>query len=119
MARLNLHDMIADALMLRAGNRFGITQLTLGGTLTMSGPMNNVLAIDPGGAARKVLLHASPKRGDFYILINTADAAEVITVQNSAGVGLTPACTPTQNEVAIIVYVDATLGWRSCVALGA
>jgi hypothetical protein len=59
------------------------------------------------------------QKGDTYILINTADAAEVITVQDNAGVALVPACTPAQSETAILIYINATLGWRSFVGLGA
>jgi len=78
-----------------------------------------MLFLDPGGAARTVKLWASPKIGEFLWIINTADAAEVITVQDSAGVALSPACTPTQNEMVLLVYTGATLGWRQFVGLGA
>lgn len=100
------------------GNRFGILSQTLTGTTTIPDDAPQVLALDPGGSARTVKMPPTPQTGDFYILINTADAAEIITVQDNAGVGLTPACTPTQSETAILVYIDATLGWRNLVAIG-
>lgn len=109
---------VADNLLLNK-NRFGVGVRTLGGTYAIPSGAEHIQALDPGGAARNVTLPANPKTGDWFLIINTADAAEIITVQNSAGSGLTPACTPTQNESALVVYINATLGWRSFVALGA
>lgn len=102
-----------------AGNRFGVLELTLAATFDVPSGSPQVLVLDPGGAARTVRMPASPQKGDWFLLINTADAAEVITVQDSAGVGLTPACTPAQSESALLVYINATLGWRQFVAIGA
>lgn len=105
--------------VIKSGNRLGVLEQTLTGTFSVPSDAPHVLALDPGGAARTVKLPASPQKGDFYVLINTADAAEVITVQDSDGNALVPACTPTQSETAFIFYINATLGWRSTVALGA
>lgn len=102
---------------LRNGNRWGVLNQTLGGTFAVPADAPHVLALDPGGANRDVTLPASPQLGDFFWLINMADAAEVITVKDSGGSGLTPACTPTQNEAAFIFYTGAA--WRAVVALGA
>ncbi len=104
--------------ILRHANRFGVSFQTLAGTYAVPSGSPHVQALDPGGAARNVTLPASPKIGDWFLIMNMADAAEIITVQTSAGVGLTPACTPTQNETAFVVYINATLGWRNFVAIG-
>lgn len=104
--------------VLMNGNRLGMLELTLTGTTTIPDDAPHVLALDPGGGARTVKMPANPQKGDWYWLINTADAAEIITVQDNAGVALSPACTPTQNESAFLVYINATLGWRQFVAIG-
>ena len=100
------------------GNRFGVQELTLTGTTTIPDDAPHVLAWDPGGAARTVKMPPNPQKGDWYLLINTADAAEIITVQDNAGAALTPPITPTQNESALLVYINATLGWRAFVSIG-
>lgn len=118
MARSNIEGAALWDNLLMQGNRFGSLSQTLGGNLTLSGKSPHLLFLDPGGAGRNVLLPASPKIGDFYIIVNTADAAEVLTIQTSAGGALTPPLTPTQNETAVVFYSGATLGWRGFVAIG-
>src|SRR5262245_58672195 len=100
------------------GNRFTLTNQTLSGTTALQRGGPNVYVLDPGGAGRNVTLWASPQLGDFVIIINAADAAEVLTIQTSAGGALVPPITPTQSETAIIVYCGAVLGWRGLVAIG-
>lgn len=63
---------------------------------------------DPGGAGRNVVLPAvGVSAGLFLFIGNTADAAEVLTIQNAAAATI---CTPTQNESAIVWCDGAT--WR-------
>lgn len=114
MARPNLfHAEIQDSL-LRAGNRFGVDTRTLTGTTQLErGP--NILFLDPGGAARTVKLWASPKAGDWAVIVNTADAAEVITVQTAAAGAISAGITPTQAEVAVVFY-NGTV-WMGFVAI--
>jgi hypothetical protein len=116
--RSNIEGCIFSDSTILSGNRMGVLEQTLTGTLQLTADLPHVLALDPGGSARTVKMPATPQKGDWYWLINTADAAEIITVQDSAGVALTPACTPTQNESAFLVYINATLGWRQFVAIG-
>jgi hypothetical protein len=56
--------------------------------------------IDPGGAARNLVLPAvGVSAGLFLFIANKADAAEVITIQDAAAATV---CTPTQNESAVV-----------------
>lgn len=60
----------------------------------------NAMAFDPGGAGRNVVLPAvAGCQGAFLWISNTADAAEVLTIQNSAAATIV---TPTQNEAAFV-----------------
>lgn len=65
---------------------------------------NHFFAFDPAGARNLVLPAEADNAGNFLFIANTANAAEVITIQDD-----TPAtvCTPTQNECAI-VWCDGT-----------
>lgn len=67
--------------------------------------------LDPGGAGRDLTLPSeSTSVGHIVIVVNTADAAEVITIKNSSG---TAVCTPTQAETAI-VFCDGS-DWQGIV----
>lgn len=114
--RSNIEDAIISHSLLTKGLRLGVEVQTLTGTYALGADCNPVQALDPGGAGRTVKLPPSPQRGDIVIIINTADAAEVITVQDADGNGLTPAITPTQNETAICIYTGTA--WRGLVAIG-
>ncbi|QDT41070.1 hypothetical protein Pan241w_11290 [Gimesia alba] len=83
-----------------------VETLTANKTLTVDDARVQVL--DPGGAARDVTLPAEAlSYGDSFIIDNTADAAEAITVKDDspATVG-----TVSQNEVGIF-FCDGTT-WR-------
>ena len=117
--RVNLVGARISDCFIAQGNKFTVANLTLTGTTAIPRGGPNVYILDPGGAARNVTLWASPQLGDFVFIVNAADAAEVLTIQTSAGAGLTPACTPTQSETAFLIYCGATLGWRNFVSIGA
>jgi hypothetical protein len=116
MARMNIEGADLQDCNIKKGNRFGIAVLTLTATTALAADGPQVLFLDPGGAARNVTLWASPQRGDWVLIFNAADAAEVLTIQTSAGTGLTPAITPTQSEAAFLVYNGTT--WQGFVAIG-
>lgn len=62
-------------------------------------------AFDPGGAGRTVTLPAEATvKGALVTISNKADAAEILTVQNSAAATIV---TPTQGEAAIL-WCDGT-----------
>ena len=71
---------------------------------------NYIYAVDPGGAARNVDLPATSAAlaGQEFVIINTADAAETLTVRLTAG-GATVA-TIDQNEHARLTCFSATAG---------
>ena len=89
--------------------------------------------IDPGGSARNCDLpdlrsqttdtnseatgtygtdrYADQHQG-YFVISNTADGAEVITIRGWNGSSTTGTiCTPTQNETAIVTWTGATSGW--------
>lgn len=91
------------------GKRIGIPGLsaieTLSDNLTLDTTYGNLMALDPGGSARDVTLPA-PFDGGWYFVVNTADAAETITVKDSGGGTI---ATVAQNR-AVLVSSNAT-GW--------
>lgn len=81
----------------------GINTETLAGTHTMTARSSTFQRLDPGGAARNVVLPAAgPSYGPFWIQ-NVADvAAEIITVKQSDG--STTVSTVRPGEVACFIY---------------
>lgn len=90
----------------------GVNTETLAGAKVLvasDAPLQN---LDPGGAGRNIDLPAvTDMAGATFIIKNTADAAEILTIR-LASAGATVA-TPTQNETAI-VYCDGTT-WHGLV----
>lgn len=84
---------------------------TLSGTKTMTHDDPEIHFLDPGGAGRTVTLPPEEESAGLkFIIVNTADAAEVLTIQNDAAGTI---CTPTQAETAILVCDGTT--WAGCV----
>lgn len=84
---------------------------TLAGTETLTTLSEPLQLLDPGGAARNVDLPAEASSdGLCFIIVNTADAAEVITVRDDAAATV---ATLAQNEAAM-VFCDG-VSWRSLV----
>ena len=79
-------------------------------TITSAEANENVIwSFDPGGSARNLVLPAPASHtGAVLFIANTADAAEVITIQDPTGP--TTVCTPTQSEAAV-VWCDGVI-WR-------
>lgn len=71
---------------------------TLAGALTLVATDAVAQFLDPGGAGRNVTLPAL-QDGLVFFFVNTADAAEVLTIKDAAGNTI---CTPTQAESAIV-----------------
>lgn len=78
---------------------------TLAGDKTMTHDDPEVHFLDPGGAGRNVDLPPEEESaGLSFVIVNTADAAEVLTIRNDAAGTI---CTPTQNETARL-FCDGT-----------
>ena len=89
------------------------TSRVLNGTYTMAAAGENTLQIlDANGAGRNVLLPSeSANDGKIMLINNPAAGAFSLTLQSSAGAGLSPAVTVAQNKTAI-VFCDGT-AWRA------
>jgi hypothetical protein len=79
---------------------------TLAADATLAVDAAPVLYIDPGGAARTVKLPLAAPEGKVQIIVNTADAAEAITVTDSADAAIAGG-TIAQNQTAIYQKVGA------------
>lgn len=90
----------------------GVNTETLAGAKVLVAGDAPLQHLDPGGAGRNLDLPAvTGMAGSTFIIKNTADAAEILTIRLTGG-GAT-VCTPTQNETAI-VYCDGTT-WHGIV----
>lgn len=82
--RPTLESATVDDSLFRSGNKLGHLFQTLAGTFTMTAGMPHIIALDPGGANRTVLLPPEVK-GRYYRIINLADvASEVLTVKEDS-----------------------------------
>ena len=106
---------------------------TLSGAKTLTATDAKNQFLDPGGSGRNVDLpdlrtattdikseatgtggttRYADLQGGTFVISNTADAAEVITIRGWNGSSTTGTiCTPTQNETAILTWTGATNGW--------
>lgn len=82
----------------------GAYSATLSGDLTLTTDYPAVVKLDPAGARTVTLEAESGAAGRFRLIVNAANAAEVITVQDD---GAATISTPTQNEAALL-YCDGT-----------
>jgi hypothetical protein len=96
----------------------GFYVATLTGTLTIvDGTFPNRLKLDPGGAARDVVLPpVATSAGYWYEIVNGADAAENLVAKNVGGDTI---ATANQNEKMIVFCDGATwaLYYVSTIAL--
>lgn len=99
MSRINLEDNIATDLVLQKGIKSGVHIQTLGAALTLDRDTSHMVVLDPGGATRVVTL-PTPERGLWWIIVNAADAAEDLTINDPAA---TTRGTISQNEIAIVI----------------
>ena len=87
----------------------GYGSATLTGTTQLTSKTSQFLRLDPGGGARNVDLPGiadglDDNDGRFYWILNTADAAEALTVRNPAGATIV---TISQNERCLVVGAGA------------
>ena len=116
------------------GNKYESSNAeTLSGAKTLAVTDSKYQFLDPGGSGRNVDLpdmrtlttdinsegtgdagtdRYADTQGGFFVISNTADAAEVITVRGWNGSTTTGTImTPTQNETAVCYWTGATNGW--------
>ena len=116
------------------GNKYESSSAeTLSGAKTLAVTDAKYQFLDPGGSGRNVDLPDmrtltsdinSEGTGDagtdryvdqqtgYFVISNTADAAEVLTIRGWNGSNTTGTImTPTQNETAICIWTGATNGW--------
>lgn len=80
--RSNLEGQRADGLIFNK-MRFQTNVQTLGGTFTLLADSPTVQCLDPGGSSRDVVLPAeAASEGLMFIIVNRADAAEDLTVED-------------------------------------
>ena len=83
----------------------GAYSATLSGDLALTTDHPAVVKLDPGGAGRTITLEAeSGAAGRFRLVVNSADAAEVLTINDDGG---SEVSSPTQSEAALL-YCDGT-----------
>lgn len=77
---------------------------TLTGAVTIAKENAPILNFDPGGATRIVTMPApdSDLEGAIFIINNWADAAEDLTINNSAAATV---LTVSQNEAGVVMYL--------------
>jgi hypothetical protein len=100
--------------MIEGKNRLRRINQTLTGTLTMDDDMEHLLFLDPGGAGRTVLLPAE-SAGLWFVIANTADAAEDLTVKEDSNTTTIGVVTP--GKVAMF-FCDGTTWHTDNVAAG-
>jgi hypothetical protein len=103
--RANLEGAVIRDSLWTAGMKSGVNVQTLAGTTTMPTNPNVMNFLDPGGATRILLLPPEVK-GLMLIIVNTADAAEDLTVKEDSNT--TTIGTISQNEMAILVCNGTT-----------
>lgn len=98
--RNNLEGAALRDILLEKGIKGLCTVITLGGAHTFDADTGFLAFIDPGGATRVVTLpDPATDKGNIYIVVNTADAAEDLTMNDPAA---TTRGTISQNEFAIV-----------------
>ena len=83
MSRLNLEDNRIDRPFIASKLKMQPLVQTLGAQFAMDADMPPLLFLDPGGAGRDVLLPPE-EAGLMYCIVNTADAAETLTVKEDS-----------------------------------
>lgn len=112
MARRQIEGTRVLDTTLMSGNRMGVLEVVLGATFQVPDDAPHVLYLDPNGAGRTVKLPVTVQKGDFYWIHNPAAGAFALTVQDSGGNALVPALSVAQNKAALVVYINATAGWK-------
>lgn len=112
MTRETLENPKAYGISIMKKLQLGHNTETLAGNKTLTNEDPPLQFLDPGGAGRTITLPAEAvSEGLTFIIHNTADALEVLTIQDD---GAATIVTPTQDEAAV-VYCDGVT-WHGFVA---
>jgi hypothetical protein len=97
---------------MRQANKMGISSQSISGNYAIPPGAPHVQEINSGASTnRNVTLPANPKKGDWFILLNTGSGTSVLTIQDSAAGALVPARTLAIN-VAVLVWWNGT-AWKA------
>ena len=83
MSRSNIEAGRIMGSLLLSENKLGIMKQTLTAQIALDADMPHLIVFDPGGAARDVLLPPEAD-GMFFIICNSADAAESLVVKEDS-----------------------------------
>jgi hypothetical protein len=98
--------------VVRQANRFGVSTQAIAGNYAIPAGAPHIQEVNPGASTnRNVTLPASPKKGDWFLILNTGSGTSVLTIQDSAAAALTPARTIAIN-VAVLVWWNGT-AWKA------
>lgn len=105
MARNDLVSAMLDRPTVRNLDRRSVDTRTLTGAVVIGKENAPILNFDPGGATRTVDFPApdSDLEGAMFIINNWADAAEDLTIRNSAAATI---LTVSQNEAGVVMYLN-------------
>ena len=85
MTRQNVNGSVLTDVVLAGGTQLQSFAQVLTGPLTLQANLPPVMILDPGGAARNVLLPAEAEAMNHVLwIVNNADAAELITLRDDA-----------------------------------
>lgn len=116
MSRPNIYGGLIDAIFNRV--RLRNNTVTLAGALTLTAKSAPLQFLDPGGSTRIITLPAeADSDGLAFIIVNTAGAAEDLTVNDDAAatVGTVAGSVTASAEESGLFFCDGTT-WRCMVA---
>lgn len=98
--------------VMRQANRMGISTQAITGNYAIPAGAPHIQELSSGASTnRNVTLPAAPKKGDWFIILNTGSGTSVLTIQDSAAGALTPARTIGIN-VSVLVWWNGTT-WKA------
>lgn len=111
MSRLNMDDNLLRNPLIVSGLHLATMTRTLAGAFTITADLPPAITLDPGGATRTIVMPSETveaNRGLAFYIRNGADAAEDLTIRNSADA--VTVGTISQNEAAWVILMPAIAG---------
>lgn len=88
---------------------------TLSGNVTLTLASQNIIAVDPNGSNRKVLLPASPGWGNWFRIINKGSANSIIVKDSTDATTIATLTTGQYVDVYPVMDTGATANWPSSI----